>query len=62
MVGLFVDFVFFADGRDGGGGGPCFLKLEEASLELGDGAEADLGVFAEFGDGTVTGECFVGGY
>ena len=60
-VGLFVDVVFFGGRRDGGGGGPVFLELQETALQLGDGAEAELGVFAKFGDGAVAGEGFLGG-
>ena len=60
-VGLFVDFVDFPGWGDGSGGGPVFLELQEAALELGDRADADLSVFAKFGDSAVTGEGFLGG-
>ena len=60
-VGLFVEIVFFGGRGDGAGGGPGFLEIFEAALELVEGAEAELGVLAQFGDGFVAGESFLGG-
>ena len=60
-VGLFVEFVYFPDRRGWRGGGPVFLELQETALELGDGTETNLRVLAEFGDGAIPGEGFLGG-
>ena len=37
------------------------MEFFEAALEVGDGAETGLRVFAKFGDGLVTGEGFLSG-
>ena len=68
FVGLFVEVgdgvglaILLYGWGDGRGGRLVALELDEVALELGDGVVATLGRFAQFRDGFVAGEGFLGG-